>query len=279
MVAVVYSGSKNSFWRLSDQGIMIAGCDIPSLNPNFNDQKHLLFLLNKTNSLINHAESIKKIYAFVAGATTKIKQNELKESLEKFFTKSRVKVKDDLTGAAIAACQTRSGIVGILGSVANCAFFNGKKIKKNNYGLGYILGDEGSATHLGKLLLKNYLELKMPADLRKKIYDKYGIERSQALEKIYRKRNVQAYLSSFMDFIVENKSNPYIKQLIDFSFEKYFVNFLLPTVQKHPGQPVHFVGSVAGSLQENLHEQANKHHITITSIIKEPIYNLLNFYS
>ena len=39
---------------------------------------------------------------------------------------------------------TDSGIVGILGSGANCAYFDGKKLEKNNFGLGFIFGDEGS---------------------------------------------------------------------------------------------------------------------------------------
>lgn len=279
MIAVVYSGSKNSFWRISNEGIVVAECTIPSINPNFNDQKHILFLLNKTNVLINHAESVKKIFAFVAGAASKVKQEELKETLGKFFIKSRIKIKDDITGAAIAACEKNTGIVGVLGSGANCAYFNGKRPEKNNYGLGYILGDEGSSNHLGKLLLKNYLEQKMPVDLRKKIYDKYGIDRPQVLEKVYRKPNAQAYLSSFLDFIIENKSNKYIEQLIDTSFEKYFNNFLLPTIEKHPNEPIHFVGIVAGHFQENLKKQAKKHEINISSIINEPIYNLLKYYS
>ena len=71
---------------------------------------------------------------------------------------SKIKVKDDLHGAAIATCHDQTGIVGILGSGSNCAYFNGIKAEKSNYGLGYILADEGSANYFGKVLLKNFLE-------------------------------------------------------------------------------------------------------------------------
>ena len=67
--------------------------------------------------------------------------------------------------------------------------------------------------------------------------------------------------------------------MIDVAFDKYFTTYLLPTVKLHPGKEIHFVGLVAGSFQEQLRETAKKHDLEITSITKEPIYNLLNYYS
>ncbi|RZK60000.1 MAG: hypothetical protein EOO91_03070 [Pedobacter sp.] len=279
MIAVVYSGSKSAFWKISNEGKTIAECTIPGINPRFNDQKHILYLLNKNNVLINHAEKIKKIFVFAAGASSNIAQASLAETLGKFFKNAKIKVEDDIYGASIAACYNQTGIVGILGSGANCAYFDGKKPEKNNFGLGYILGDEGSANYLGKILLKNYLEDKMPQELRKQFEEKYNVDRAIVLEKIYRKPNAQNYLCSFLDFYIENRTNKYIEQLIDFAFEKYFNTYLVPTTHQHPNEEVHFVGLVAGTFQDRLRLVAKKHDINIITITKEPIYNLLNYYS
>ncbi|TKC08246.1 hypothetical protein FA048_13905 [Pedobacter polaris] len=279
MIAVVYSGSKSAFWKISNEGKTIAECTIPGINPTFNDQKHILYLLNKTNVLINHAESVKKIYAFAAGASSVAMQNSLAETLNLFFKNAKIKVRDDLYGASLAACYEDTGIVGILGSGANCAFFDGKTPEQNNYGLGYILGDEGSANYLGKILLKNYLEDKMPAALRKKFEEKYNVDRPLILERIYKKPGVQNYLSSFLDFYIDNRSDKYLEQIIDQSFEKYFATYLMPTAAKHPNEEVHFVGTVAGNFQDRLRLVAEKNDIKIITITKEPIYNLLNYYS
>lgn len=279
MVAVVYSGSKNSFWRIINDGVVLAECTIASINPAFNDKKQISTLLHKTSNLINYAESIKKMYVFAAGAYTRSKQVFLKDALSLFFINAKVKIKDDLTGASVAACGNETGIVGVLGSGSNCAFYNGKKPENNNYGLGYILADEGSSNYLGKLLLKNYLEEKTPADITKKINEKYNLERATVLERIYKKPNVQAYLSSFLEFFIENRSHKYIQQLLELALEKYLTIFVKPAVAKHPNENIHLVGLIAASFADEVQDIARKNGIIITSIIKDPIHNLLKYYS
>lgn len=279
MIAVVYSGSKNACWKISSENGAVIETHTSGINPCFNDPKQTLQILGKNISLIHNAENIKKIYVFAAGASAKDKQQELADTLSHFFVNSKIKVKDDLYGAAIAACHDKTGIVGILGSGANCAYFNGKKPEKNNYGLGYILADEGSANYFGKILLKNFLEDKIPAELKLKMEAQYNLDRPTILERVYRKPQVQTYLASFLDFYLENSQHKFIQQLVEQGFERYFETYILPTLEKHPGEEVHFVGSVAGSFQDQLREVAQKHHIKVISVTKEPIHNILNYYT
>lgn len=279
MIAVVYSGSRTAFWKIARDGKTIAECTMPGINPCFNDQKAVLHNLNKKAILINHAESLKKIYVFAAGASSVERRNELAETLGLFFKYSKITVKDDLYGAAISACYNNSGIVGILGSGANCAYFDGKNPEKNNYGLGFVLGDEGSSTYLGKILIKSFIQEKLPKDLHREFESKYNLDRPQILERMYKKPMVQLFLSSFFDFFLENREHKYITGLINMAFETYFTTYLLPTTKLHPGKEIHFVGLVAGSFQDQLRQTAKKHNLEITSITKEPIYNLLNYYS
>ncbi|WP_449438805.1 hypothetical protein [Pedobacter steynii] len=201
------------------------------------------------------------------------------ETLGLFFKYSKITVKDDLFGAAISACYNNTGIVGILGSGANCAYFDGKSPEKNNFGLGFILGDEGSATYLGKIIVKAFLQEKLPKDLQSDFEVRYNLDRPQILERVYKKPMAQQFFSSFFDFFLEHRNHKYILDLIDKAFESYFKIYLLPTIKLHPGKDIHFVGLVAGTFQEQLRETAEKHGLKITSITKEPIYNLLNYYS
>lgn len=278
MIAVVYSGSKNACWKIWQEGKAMVETHTLSVNPCFNDPKQTIQLLSKNITLIRNAENIKKVYVFAAGASAKEKQLELATTLERFFVNSKVKVKDDVYGAAIAACHDKSGIVGILGSGANCAYYNGKKPQKNNYGLGYILADEGSASYFGKILLKNFLEDKLPADLKAKLDHQYHLDRPSILERVYKKPQAQIYLASFLDFYAENRDHKFIQQLITQGFEKYFSTYLIPSLAKHPGEEIHFVGTVAGHFQEQLREVAAKHRIEIMSVTREPIHNILNYY-
>jgi len=279
MIAVVYSGSKTAVWKIANNGKTIAECTMPGINPCFVDQKTLLQQLNKKNILINNAEQIKQIYVFAAGASSPERKEELAASLKVFFKHSRITVENDLYGAAKAACFNNKGIVGILGSGANCAFFDGQALEDNNFGLGFILGDEGSANYLGKIILKNFLQEKLPLDLHKEFSKKYDLNRTEILEKIYRKTLAQQFLSSFLEFFIDNKNHEYIHGIIDAAFERYFEIYILPTIKLHPGIEVHFVGIVAGTFQDRLRLLAQKYGFEITTITKEPIYNLLNYYS
>lgn len=279
MIAVVYSGSKNACWKIWQENEVMLETHTSSINPCFNDTKQTIQTLSKNITLIHNAENIKKIYVFAAGASAKEKQAELTATLEQFFVNSKIKVKDDMYGAAIATCHDKSGIVGILGSGANCAFYSGKKLEKNNFGLGYILADEGSANYYGKMLLKNYLEDKIPADLKMKVESQYNLDRPSILERVYKKPQAQTYLASFLDFYLENRDHKFIQQLVAQGFEKYFSTYILPTLEKHPNEEIHFVGSVAGHFQDQLREVASKHNLQIMSVTKEPIHNLLNYYT
>jgi hypothetical protein len=278
MIAVVYSGSKSACWKIWQKDKPTVEATTTSINPSLYDAKQITQMLSKNIHLIHHAESIKKIYVYAAGASTKPKQDELSLALQGFFIHSKIKVNDDVQGAALAVCDDKPGIVGILGSGANCAYYNGKKIKANNFGLGYILADEGSSNYLGKMLLKYYLEDKLPNDLITKLNSKYSLDRGQILERIYRKPNVQSYLSSYLEFFTENYTHKFIQQMIDDGFDKYMSTYIVPISKKYPNEEIHFVGTVAGQFQDRLRSSAHRHGIEIMSVIKEPWHNILNYY-
>ncbi|KLT66564.1 hypothetical protein [Pedobacter sp. BMA] len=279
MIAVVYSGSRTAFWKLTQNGKVIAHCNTSGINPCFVDAKTTLQILNKKVALVNNAENIKKIYFFAAGASSPDRQEELAKTLSSFFRYSKIFVQNDLFGAAKAACYDKPGIVAMLGSGANCAYFDGKKPLNNNFGLGYILGDEGSSNYFGKMLLKNFLSRDLPADLEKKFVKNYNLDRPQILERIYNKPQVNVFLTSFFDFFTQNINNDYIIRMIDTGFEKHFDTYILPMVEKYGDKELHFVGKVAAELEERLQLTAKKYNLEIKSIIKEPIVNLLKHYT
>ncbi len=279
MKAVVYSGSRTAFWKISQNGKVIAHCNTIGINPCFIDSKTTLQILNKKSVLVNNAENIKKIYFFAAGVTSAETKNMLINNLSAFFKKSKIFVENDLYGAAKAACNHETGIVSLLGSGSNCAYYDGKKPLKNNFGLGYILGDEGSSNYLGKILLKKLLNKKLPTDLESKFQRLYNLDRTLILEKIYRKPQANVFLSSFIDFYTQNSSHGYIISLVDEAFEKFFQIHILPMVAQYQHQDLYFVGTVAAAFEERLQLAAARHQLTIKTIIKEPIVNLLKHYT
>lgn len=278
MIAVVYSGSKTAFWKITQNGQVVAHCNTTGLNPCFVDPKTMLQILNKKVALVNNAENIKKIYFFAAGASSADRKEELAKTLSSFFKYSKVVVENDMFGAAKAACLDKPGIVGMLGSGAHCAYFDGKKPLNNNFGLGYILGDEGSSNYFGKMILREFLSHKLPKDIETKFLLTHNLDRPQILERIYNKPQANIFLTSFFDFVTQNSKHEYIRKLIDEGFVKYIETYILPTVEKYPNKELHIVGKVAAELEDRLRLVAGKYNLEIKSIIKEPIQNLLKHY-
>ncbi len=280
MIAVVYSGSRYATWKLASKGMEVANFKTFGINPFFHDEKYILQMLNKHTELINNAEQIKKIYFFGAGASSLERNLVVSNALAKFFRFSKVFVNHDLLAAAKASCDDKPGIVCILGSGSNAAYFDGRKIVENNFGLGYVIGDEGSANWQGKMLLKNYLSGNIPDIVKNAFNKKYDLDRKQILDKVYRQPHPNVFLSSFSDFFKEHRDKIYIKKLITEGFNDFIATYLEPLLNDYKKDtPVYFVGTVAANFQDYLRETADKKNIIINSVIKEPIYNLLNYYA
>jgi glucosamine kinase len=279
MIAVVYSGSNFADWRLAIKDKTVATFKTQGINPYLNDEKFILQLLNKNINLIHHAEEIKKIYFFTAGASSQARKQTVIDGLALFFKNAKIVVEHDVLGAAIATCKEKKGIVCILGSGSNAAFYDGKKIRPNNFGLGYILADEGSANWMGRMLLKSFMNETLPANITKKFTKRYDYDRKQILEKVYRNPQPATFLNSFTDFFIENKDDAYIHQTIKTGFAKFINTYVKPLLKDEPQTPVYFIGSVSSIFQDTLIETATELNVNISNIIKEPINNLLKYYS
>jgi N-acetylglucosamine kinase-like BadF-type ATPase len=280
MIAIIYSGSRYANWKLAFKGEVVADFKTAGINPFFNDEKFISNLLNKNIKLIHFAEKIKKIYFFGAGASSIERNKVIENAFSKFFKFSRVSINHDMLAAAKASCGEKEGIACIIGSGSNAAYYNGKKIVENNYGLGYVLGDEGSANWLGRKFLKASLNKKLPINLQQLFTKRYDLDRKQILEKIYKSPHPNIFLSSFSDFFIENRNDSYIKNMIIEGFNLFFDNYLKPLLNLYGNQiPVYVVGTVAANFQDYLREAASENNINNVSVIKEPIYNLLNYYA
>ena len=196
-----------------------------------------------------------------------------------FFKFGKVTVAHDIEAAAIACCKNTPGIISICGSGSNAAWYDGKKIKPNNYGLGYILADEGSGNWLGRQLIKGFMNETLPDNIRKKFIGKYDFDRKTLLEKIYRQRQPAIFLSSFTEFFSENENDNHLKNIIKTGFDLLIKTYLLPLHDQHPEALLYFAGSVAAGFQNHLHDAAADANLKIANIIKEPLNNLLTYYS
>ncbi len=278
MIVVVFSGSRYADWRIADKNRILHGFRTSGINSYIQDDRYILQLLNKSTHLINNAEKIRKIYFFGAGASSPERQQKIEAVFKQFFKNARVKASHDVLASAISTFGDEKGIIGIIGSGSNAAYYTGKKIVPNNYGLGYILADEGSTNWLGRQLMKDFLTDAMPNGIREKLLHKYNLDRRLILDRVYYNPNPNLFLTSFADFIFENKDDHYMAQHIKKGLEIYVKTYLLPLSENYPDTPFNFTGSVANNYADWLKEICKGYGLQIGSIVSEPVQNLAKYY-
>ena len=278
MIAVVFSGTRYADWRLADKGRVISGFRTAGINPYLQDERSINQLLNKSTNLINNAEQIKRIYFFGAGSSSKERQDKISAVFQRFFVNAKIKVDHDVIASAISTFADEKGLIGIIGSGSNAAYYNGRRILKNNFGLGYILADEGSTNWMGRKLLKYYLSETLPVELRDKFQAKFNIDKKIILERVYNNSNPTAFLTSFGDFILENRTQPFINNMIKEGLRLYLETYILPLTKEYPNTTLNFTGSIAASYETELREIASEMGIEIGLVLHEPIHTLTKYY-
>ena len=116
-------------------------------------------------------------------------------------------------------------------------------------------------------------------DFAEKFIKTYDLNRTQILDKVYRQAEPALYLSSFVDFLMDNQNHPFVKKLVSEGFDLYLKTYIKPLKELYPTSSIHMLGTVAAGFEEYLVEVALNNNLEISSIIKEPIYNLLKYYS
>lgn len=278
MILVIFTGSRYADWRLADKGKLLHGFRTAGINSYIQDENFINQLLNKNTDLLYNAEKVRKIFFFGAGASSKERQEKIVRVFSNFFKNAKVKASHDLDASALSTFGDDKGIVGIIGSGSNAAYYTGKKIVENNFGLGYILADEGSTNWMAQQILRDFLTDAMPQGFREKLLDRHTIDRKIILDKLYNSPNPNIFLTSFSDFIYEQRNDPYMSSIIKKGLSLYVNTYLLPLVDQYPDLPISLTGSVANNYKEWLTELANEYHLNIHTIVKEPIQNLIKYY-
>jgi len=275
---VVFSGSRYADWRIADRQRVLHGFRTSGINSYIQDERYILQLLNKSSHLINHAERIRKVYFFGAGVSSPERKEKIERIFGLFFRNARVWANHDMLASAISTFGNEKGIIGIIGSGSNAAYYNGKKVVENNYGLGYILADEGSTNWQGRQILKDFLTETMPSGIREKLLQKHSLDRKLVLDRVYYHPNPNLFLTGLADFVNENRDDAYIAHHIRKGLDLYIRTYLVPLSEQHPGSSFNLTGSVADLYADLLRELGEAHGLHIGTIIREPVQNLVKYY-
>ncbi|MEA5005700.1 MAG: ATPase [Rikenellaceae bacterium] len=274
MLLIADSGSTKIDWRAIENEGTVKEITTPGINPYYQSEEQIVEEF-KRNLLPAISGKVDEIHFYGAGVTPE-KTGSLCDCFKKIFPGVEVSAYTDLLAAARALCGHKPGIAAILGTGGNSCFYDGEAIADNVPACGFILGDEGSGAVIGKKFLSDYLKRQIPQDIRKKFDDQFGLNYGAIVEKVYRQPYPNRFLASFSPFIYENKSNPYINQLLRQSFEDFITRNIMQYDYKL--YPLNIVGSVAYYYADEIRKVASEHGIKTGKILKSPIEGLVEYH-
>lgn len=280
MKLIADSGSTKTDWRLISGESVLTSFQTEGLNPYFKSSEEIRKVIeNEVIPNINTPFSISNIHFYGAGCSSCEKNKMLESVFQSFFNSSEISIKHDLLGAAIALCGDNKGIVIILGTGSNSCVFNGCEITEEQNALGYILGDEGAGSNIGKQLLIDFLYQNMPVHISVQLQEVFQLSKEEILENVYKKPLPNRYLASFLNWIGKHIDNEeYLQELVLNAFDNFFKTHLI-NYTNYEAYKINAVGSVAYFFKEYLHIIAFKYNVKIGNVIKAPIDGLVDYHS
>lgn len=211
-----------------------------------------------------------EVHFFGSGCAHQMNKNILLKAFNTWGI-DRVHVESDIMGAAKACFGDSDGYIAILGTGSVLAEIEKHTVKKIYGGLGFLLGDEGSGFHFGKLILQKYFHDQFSPKVRSEIEQVAGT-RETIIQSVYG-LNGKKYISG----LSEKLSTSSTKEIHSIHGENInqFIQLYLPVVSE--GKLISFVGSYAYHNREILQISLAKQGWKVGEIIERPIERLTEY--
>lgn len=279
MRLIVDSGSTKADWiAIDDNGKILFTTQTLGLNPEILDDVEIIERLNDRFDILQNKDKATHLFFYGAGCGTDRMKINLSQVFQKYFSNAIVDVREDTYAAVYATTpKGEQAIVSILGTGSNCSFFDGKVLHQKVQSLGYIVMDDCSGNVFGKELIRKYYFNKMPKELAVEFEKEYDLDPDFIKNKLYKEPNPNAYLATFAKFLIQNKDTEFCKKII-FKGMKSFVKNYIRQYDNCKEVPVHFVGSIAFYLKDELQITFDKYEMKLGNVLRRPIDGLIAYH-
>lgn len=278
MILIAESGStKCDAVFLDHSGREISRFRIMGFNPYFHDYTFIREHIKTVDEIAKYGEQTTHVFFYGAGCSTPPLCDIIKEGIAPSFPNAEVMVDHDLKACAYATYDNEPSISCILGTGSNSVFFDGENIRETVPALAFILGDEGSASYIGKRLIRAYLYHRMSDEVAEDFYKTYGLDKDTIIDRVYSKPNANVFLGSLSPFAHKHIKDPFFRDIV----YKGFYEFLDIHVKSFPESAhckVNFVGSIAYHFMDVLEEAIKDHGLKMGQVIRRPLDGLVNYH-
>ena len=163
-IIICESGATKADWRVVENGIQTARESSVGMNMSTMKMDVIADTIREISALLPSGK-YDAIHFYMAGMVTSMSGLELEAVLKTFFDVAEVEMQSDIVASARAACGHAPGIAVILGTGSNSCQWDGEKIVKHIKSGGFIIGDDGSASVLGKLFISDFIKGLVPEEI------------------------------------------------------------------------------------------------------------------
>lgn len=279
MILIADSGStKADFVALDNHGKHLFTTETLGLNPEVLTKQDIFDRLNQRFDITQNKDKVEKLFFYGAGCGTDRMKNYLDSAFREYFPNAMVSVLEDTYAAAYATNPTNEkAIICILGTGSNCSYFDGSELIQKVQSLGYIGMDDASGNRFGRELIRQYYFNKMPQDLAQQFEKEFDLDADVIKENFYKKPNPNAYLASFAKFLITHKKEPMFQKIIFDELELFIENYI-KQFDDYQEIPVHFIGSIAFYLKDELQIALSNHQIQLGNVLRRPMDGLVEYH-
>jgi len=279
MRLLVDSGSTKADWiAIDEDGKVLFTTQTLGLNPEILDGEEIIERINDRFDILQNKDKATHLFFYGAGCGTDRMKINLSRVFQEYFSNAIISVNEDTYAAVYATTpKGEEAIVSILGTGSNCSYFDGKVLHQKVQSLGYIIMDDCSGNVFGKELIRKYYFNKMPKELAAEFEKEYNLDADYIKNKLYKEPNPNAYLATFAKFLIQNKEHEFCKKII-FKGMKSFVKNYIRQYDNCKEVPVHFVGSIAFYLKDELQITFDKYEMKLGNVLRRPIDGLIAYH-
>jgi len=279
MRLLVDSGSTKADWiAIDENGKVLFTTQTLGLNPEILEGEEIIQRINDRFDILQNKDKATHLFFYGAGCGTDNMKISLSRIFQDYFSNAIIAVHEDTYAAVYATTpKGEQAIVSILGTGSNCSFFDGKVLHQKVQSLGYIVMDDCSGNVFGKELIRKYYFNKMPKELAAVFEKEYNLDADFIKNKLYKEANPNAYLATFAKFLIQHKEHEFCKKII-FKGMKSFVKNYIRQYDNCKEVPVHFVGSIAFYLKDELQITFDKYGMKLGNVLRRPIDGLIAYH-
>lgn len=267
--------TKTAFTLLSEGGVTLQHSG-RGINPNYCTEAEIMQVFASFVALCPREPTISAIDYYGAGCLAPRNAALMTELIARFFPQARIQVYSDLMAVCHALSRDTRSVVAILGTGSAACLYDGTAIVRCAPSLGYMLGDEGSGTYIGKQLLTAYLRESLPSGLAEELERTHGLSRDKVIHRLYQEPEPNRMMASMAPFVQEHLDHPFVRGLALDAFRAFFAT--QKTCFQEESLPWQLSGSVAYHFRDLVREAAGMEGCCVGDIVAAPMDKLIDYY-